>query len=298
MREDLKFDAARAMYAVTVTEDQYGIRGQNKDRTRVRNFAKSGASHNALYRAVHSIIKKKETDLDVVATFSIARRNTFVERVGILSPLELVDASLQIPGLPVSEQRALPSAWLMNIESAQRAIQEHGSSLEGLWVGYFETGNGQIDRINNATLEDLGQSGFRLDHRPKGIVEDIRHKARLALPGRYSWRSQMHLAFAPPEKVLDLAAEQKHVDAWLAQFDGLDDASVLGAASSALGTFLEASKRAGFEASKIYKLVLDAVARRIEAVSTEVKPDGTTTVRVDIREPANDNKNCGDTKAG
>ena len=298
MRDDLRIDAARAMYAVTVTEDRYGIRGKNKDRTRVRNHVKSGSSYNALYRAVHSIIKERETDLDVVATFSIARRNTFVERVGILSPLELADASLQIPGLPASEQRALPSAWLMNIESAQRTIREHGSSLEGLWVGYFETGNGEIDRLNDATLADLKQSGFRLDHRPKGIVEDIQHKARLALPGRYSWRSQLHLAFAPPEKVLDLAAEQKHVDAWLSQFDGLDDASVIWAASTALGRFLEASKRAGFEASKIYKLVLDAVARRVQAVSTEVKPDGTTTVRVDIRDPANDNKCCGGSKAG
>jgi hypothetical protein len=188
----------RQIYAVTVSNIVPGDDGEQRTRRRVLDWVRR-QEEDPVALAAHKALKSKDRDVDAIVALSKAKRNTFVERVALLQPLEQVAASVQLPSFAASAERALPATRVLNSHSASRAQMRAGRGFEGTFVALFETGYSSPDAALRHHVKQLEEEGFRIGETARGVVDEIEAKAAALMRARHSWRRDVRIAFAPPE---------------------------------------------------------------------------------------------------
>jgi hypothetical protein len=282
----------RQMYAVTIAAAVPSDAGAQRTRTSVLGWLRRQREEDPIARAAHEALKSKDRHVDVIAALSKARRNTFVERVAILQPLEQVAASVQLPSFAANAERALPATRLLNSHSANRAQMHAGSRFEGMFVALFETGYSSLDTASRLLLQQLKEEGFKTGPTARCIADEIEAKATALVSGRHSWRRDLKIAFAPPELAQNLAAEQIHVERWLAELAAEHGGDETAYWQSVIEGLDRMRLAAAGSALWLCKAILDEATRRVKAVSATVGVRGVG-YRIEFRAPDNDNDSSG-----
>jgi len=277
----------RAMYAVTIPPAVPADRGERRTREKVFAWLRKHKADDPIARATQETLKAKDRDADVIVALSKAKRNTFVERVCLLHPLEGLAASMQLPSFAANAERALLATRLLNCESANRAHLRAGSNFEGFFVALFETGCRSVDEDSRQVLEQLKDEGFRIDSTHRRVADEIKAKALALVPARHSWRPDLKIAFAPPELAINLAGELMQIEQWLAELAAEHDGDEAAFWQSVLEGLKQLPTTAAGSAVSACNAIFDVLARRIKALSVSVGAKGVE-YKVEFRRPGND----------
>lgn len=268
-----KNSGPQRMFAETVLSRNTGIPDTDKFRTRVRNWSLRRRDKDPIASAAHQSLVSRDTSIEIQAAF---RQNSkvFVEQVCVSVPMNSIKGVMSLPSLPVTEDLAQLSGRLLSMEVAERAVIRNGIALEGNVVAFFESGINSIDRRARDVLSGMEELGYRLDHAPKTLLNDVRDLATLHVPRRHSWRSDLKIAFLPPEQVFEVASQRMEVEEWLMHLGPAGETrdqhllELMSSYVSRTGTMLAGG------AGHLYDELFLAIRRHISSFRAEIHADG------------------------
>jgi hypothetical protein len=125
------------------------------------------------------------------------------------------------------------------------------------------------------------------------IVREIKDRAETLVPGRTSWRSDLKIAFAPAEKVFDLASEKLKIERWLVELEAAYSDGQSGLANQLLRAMSVVGQQSLTRSSQFYAGLMDEVTRRVKSVSATLRGEAPS-LTIELRPPRGDLANDND----
>lgn len=267
----------RPMVAKTIPQTAASARvtGDSDDRNRVIRYCLKHQWDDPIYHEAHTALVRKAQpgqSPEIAAVFSRTRNQTYVDRIGLLEKLDVINSLMELQGPPIRPASAHLGARLLNIASSKRSFEHFGSDLDGLCVVIAESGCRAQDRAALRELNSLVGEGFRINDGPAGLQKNIAERTRDLLPTRASWRPEVRFAFASPEKVHALVQETIEAERWAEGLEELfnNDQEELQTIMGALGRFASATSPNFSNVMRDIARLLGAIRPGPENISVDV----------------------------